>query len=99
MVLGALRSDAFSGVYVASAPHPVTNREFMALLRKTMRMPFGLPSPRFLVEFGAKYMFKTDADLAVYGRFVRSRRLEDHGFIFDYPFLEGALEDLMSQTA
>ena len=37
---------------------------------------------------------RTDAELALYGRYVVSKRLADAGFAFQFPELESALRDL-----
>jgi len=39
-------------------------------------------------------LLRTDPELALYGRFVVSRRLEDEGFEFQQPKLREALQDL-----
>lgn len=93
-----LRHPAMSGVYVASAPNPVENREFMRKLRHAAgglgRLGVGLPAAEWMVRLGARWPLNTDPDLALYGRFVRSKRLEDEGFEFAFPALREALRDL-----
>jgi uncharacterized protein len=46
---------------------------------------------------GAKFIFKTDPELALYGRYVKSERLEKEGFTFKFPELEMALVDLLKK--
>jgi uncharacterized protein len=87
--------DKFEGMYIASAPNPMSNREFMKLLRKKMRRPIGLPAPNFMIKMGAKLFFKTGPELVLYGRYVKSERLKNEEFTFKYPDLEGALDDLL----
>jgi uncharacterized protein (TIGR01777 family) len=89
-----LRDPDMRGAYVASAPHPVDNRELMRELRRAVKMPIGLPSPAWLVRIGAVFL-NTDPDLALYGRFVVSRRLREEGFEFRFPELRAALQDLL----
>ena len=91
----AIADKTFTGVYVVSAPNPVSNKVFMRLLRKKMRMPIGLPAPEFLTRLGAKLLFRTDPELALYGRYVKSVRLEKEKFVFKFPVLEDALDDLL----
>jgi len=95
MILEAIENINYNGFYIASAPNPRSNKDFMKLLRKQMKISFGLLSPSFLVKFGAKYFFKTDPELALYGRYVKSERLEKENFSFKFPNLEEALEDLI----
>ncbi|MEL6484937.1 MAG: DUF1731 domain-containing protein [Bacteroidota bacterium] len=40
-------------------------------------------------------MFRTDPELALYGRYVKSKRLEEEKFVFKFPVLEDALDDLL----
>ena len=84
-----------SGVYIASAPTPVSQVEFMAMLRRAV----GLPAPEMMVRLGAKWLMRTDPELALYGRYVISRRLREEGFAFRFPSLDGALNDLVGAPA
>lgn len=94
----AIVQEGMEGVYVASAPEPVSNRSFMKTLRKKMKVPLGIPTPEPLVRLGALTVLDTDPEIALYGRYVRSKRLEDEGFQFKYPELETALEDLIRRA-
>lgn len=91
----ALTNDAMQGAYIASSPNPVSQREFMQTLRRVMVMPLGLPAFSWMVRIGAHWLLKTDPDLALYGRYVFSKRLEQEGFEFAFERLESALIDLM----
>lgn len=91
----AITNPAFNGVYIASSPAPVSNAEFMKALRQKVRMPVGLPAPEWLARIGAKTLFKTDPELAIYGRYVKPERLEKEGFRFAFPVLKEALDDLL----
>ena len=87
-----------SGVYIASAPNPVSQVEFMQTLRKVIRMPIGLPAFEWMVRIGAPLILRTDPELALYGRYVVSKRLADEGFGFQFPLLELALKDLYDRA-
>lgn len=95
LVERGLVDDSMRGAYIASAPQPVPQVEFMRALRRAVRMPIGLPAPSWLVRLGARLVLRTDPDLALYGRFVRSRRLADEGFEFEFPEVGEALLDLL----
>ena len=92
----ALNDPAMQGVYIATAPNPVSQREFARHLRKALKMPIGLPAFAWMVRLGAHYFLRTDPDLALYGRYLVSRRLQDEAFPFQFPHLEAALADLLS---
>lgn len=93
----ALSNDQMQGAYIASSPNPVSHRDFMNTLRRVMRMPFGLPAFSWMVRFGAPLFMRTDPELALYGRYVVSKRLVQEGFDFRFPHLEDALRDLMAK--
>jgi len=95
IILQAIINENFSGIYIASSPNPVSNKEFMKQLRKVMKIPIGLPAPEFIIRIGARFIFRTDPDLAIYGRYVKSTRLEKEGFVFKFPELNEALSDLI----
>jgi hypothetical protein len=42
---------------------------------------------------------RTDPELALYGRYVVSKRLNDEGFEFQFPKLEEALGDLLGRES
>ena len=93
----ALNDRAMQGIYIASSPEPVSSRIFMRDLRSAVRMPIGLPTPSWLVRIGARWLLRTDPDLALYGRYVVSKRLQDEQFEFRFPNLPEALNDLFSE--
>jgi uncharacterized protein (TIGR01777 family) len=92
--LEAIANDSMSGIYIASAPNPVSQVDFMRTLRKVIRMPIGLPAFEWMVRLGAPLVFRTDPELALYGRYVVSKRLAKEGFSLQFPTLEAALKDL-----
>lgn len=91
----AIINENYNGVYIASSPNPVSNQEFMKAIRKKIKMPIGIPASEFMVRFGAKFLLNTDPELALFGRYVKSERLEKEGYEFKYPELEKALDNLI----
>ncbi len=90
----ALTDASMTGAYIATAPNPVSNAEFMRELRRAMKIPIGLPAPAFLVRLGAPLLMRTDPELALYGRYCIPKRLQAEGFDYRFPALGPALEDL-----
>jgi uncharacterized protein (TIGR01777 family) len=90
----ALADVNMQGAYIATAPSPVSQREFMRELRRAVGMPIGLPAFRWMVRL-ATPLLGTDPDLALYGRYLVSRRLREMPFSFRFPDLAGALADLL----
>ncbi|MET1031189.1 TIGR01777 family oxidoreductase [Domibacillus tundrae] len=95
IVLFLKERENLSGVFNCSAPHPVTNRELMEELRKTMNVPFGLPSPKWMLEFGAM-VIKTETELVLKSRWVLPDRLEREGYRFTFKTLDEAFQDILS---
>ncbi len=97
-----LKDDSMRGVYVASSPHPVSNSDFMRCLRRAApwpKVPIGLPAFSWMVRIGARHLLRTDPEIALYGRYVKSSRLEQEGFVFRYPRLPEALEACFAPQA
>lgn len=91
--LRAVTRPDMSGVYVATAPNPVTNREFMRQLRSAFRRPWSPPVPAPVVRLGS-WLMRTDPELALLGRRCVPTRLLAEGFAFRFPTLPEALGDL-----
>lgn len=91
----ALTDEGMHGAYIASSPRPISQREFMTNLRRAVGMPFGLPALSWMVRIGAPLLMKTDPELALYSRYVVSKRLQEEGFEFRFPDLEPALADIL----
>ncbi|MFK0008331.1 TIGR01777 family oxidoreductase [Paenarthrobacter sp. NPDC090520] len=82
-----------TGPVNAASPYPVENRELMSLVRRSLGVPFGLPTPKWLLELGA-VMIRTETELVLKSRWVEPRRLLDAGFAFGHPSLAGALNEI-----
>jgi len=96
IILRALRGGdpTMQGIYVVTAPNPLTNKEFMKQLRHTLHRPWSPPIPKPLVHIGALLM-RTDPELALFGRRCVPRRLLNEGYNFQFPTLPEALHDLL----
>lgn len=94
----ALTDVTMQGVYIATAPNPVSQCMFMRELRKAMKMPIGLPAFSWMVRLGGPLLMRTDPELALYGRYLISKRLREDGFEFKHSLLQDALADLCSPT-
>ena len=90
----AIVDDSMTGAYIASAPNPKSQTDFMRTLRKVIGMPIGLPATDWMVRIGAPLLMRTDPELVLYGRYVLPMRLLDEGFEFQFAELEPALKDL-----
>ncbi len=97
-VLGIIRflaeRDDISGVINAAAPRPSDDRTLMATLRRLLGMPFGLPTPRWMLEMGTAAI-RTETELVLKSRWVLPERLTEAGYEFEYPDLEPALRQIL----
>jgi uncharacterized protein len=92
LLLWALDTDGASGTYNATAPNPVTNREFSKALGRVLGRPALIPLPKLALKarFGGEL-----GEVAAGGQRTIPRRAMDAGFEFRYPELEPALSDLL----
>ncbi|QDU99161.1 Epimerase family protein [Lignipirellula cremea] len=90
----SITDPTMQGAYLATAPHPVAQEDFMRELRRAMGVRIGLPATSLMVRFGAHWLLRTDPELGLYGRYCVSRRLREHGFRFEFPQVGPALMDL-----
>jgi uncharacterized protein len=88
LILWALDNDQVSGVINATAPNPVTNREFSKALGEALNRPAVFPVPKFAV---AALRGRELADTVAGGARVLPRRAQDMGFEFRHPELDEAL--------
>lgn len=84
-----LHHEVLSGVFNATAPHPVTNREFSLQLAEQLRRPAMLRVPGFVLQAGLGEM----SSLLLGGQRVLPRRLQLAGYNFRYQYLQEALAE------
>lgn len=73
-----------------TAPNPVQNTELMKLIRKKMKIPFGFPQPKWVLELGGR-LIGTETELLLKSRNVIPERLEEAGFKFNHVMVKTAL--------
>jgi hypothetical protein len=93
IILLALDNTQASGPINATAPQPVTSREFSDILGKVMGSPSWLPVPEFAIHSILGEM----ADLITTGQRVLPRKAQELGYEFRFPELEPALRDLLKR--
>ncbi|SNR16760.1 TIGR01777 family oxidoreductase [Tenacibaculum jejuense] len=70
-----------SGVYNLCVPNPIENEVFQKELRQKLKVPLGLPSPKWMLKLGAKFI-GTETELLLKSRNVYPKKLLDLGFQF-----------------
>ncbi|MEH7179177.1 TIGR01777 family oxidoreductase [Neobacillus vireti] len=94
IVLFLKEREELNGVFNCSAPNPVSNHELMQRLRDKMNVPFGLPSPKWLLELGS-VLIRTETELVLKSRWVIPERLEREGYKFTFDTLDNTLEEIL----
>jgi uncharacterized protein (TIGR01777 family) len=87
MIVWAIETPAVSGPLNATAPTPVTNREFARTLGKVLGRPAVMPAPAFALRIALGEM----ADMLLTGQRVLPAKAQSLGFRFRHPLLEPAL--------
>jgi uncharacterized protein (TIGR01777 family) len=92
LILWALDGDSVSGVINASAPSPVTNREFSKALGRALNRPAVFPVPKLAVT---AMRGRELAEAVAGGARVIPRRALDLGFEFRHPEIDEALRSAL----
>jgi uncharacterized protein (TIGR01777 family) len=92
ILLWALDDEKVSGTLNATAPNPVTNREFSQALGGALHRPAVMPVPGFVLDlkFGGEF-----GKVLRGGQRVMPRRALDLGYEFRYPDIDSALTNLL----
>lgn len=92
ILLWALGNEKVSGVVNATAPNPVTNREFSRALGRALHRPAATPVPGFVLDlkFGKEF-----GRVLRGGQRVMPRRALDLGYEFKFVDVDQALRNLV----
>jgi uncharacterized protein (TIGR01777 family) len=85
-----VQTSAVSGAVNATAPHPVTNREFARKLGRAMRRPSLLPAPAFALKLALGPI----AESILTGQRVLPAVALKHGYHFRYPEIDQAFRGI-----
>ena len=89
-----MKNSLIFGPVNLAAPNPVTNREFMRVLRDSFApMKIGLPAPTMLMYLGA-VLLGTEAELVLKSRKVISRVLSENDFQFRFSKIDAAIRSM-----
>ncbi|MDM9385645.1 TIGR01777 family oxidoreductase [Chlorogloeopsis sp. ULAP01] len=91
LIVQALTKPEMTGVYNATAPHPVRMAELSQTMGKVMHRPSWLPVPNFAIEA----LLGDGAIVVLEGQQVLPKRTLESGFEFQYPDLQPALEEVL----
>lgn len=85
------------GTVNCTAPEAIKNADLMRTIRKAYGIPFGLPTPQWLLEIGA-FIIGTETELILKSRWVAPKQLLDAGYRFRFNNAETAVHDILSLT-
>lgn len=88
-----ITNNSLEGHFNICTPEPVSNKKFMATLRKALKVPIGIPQPEFLLNLGGSIL-GIDTDLILKSRNTIPKRLLENGFGFKFPTIAKALMDI-----
>lgn len=95
LFIEAARNPAWQGVFNGTAPQPLSNEAFTALMATRLHRPM-LPVPGFLTTFATKLLLGEMAEaLLLQGAFVLPAHAKSLGFQFLFPTAKTALWDLL----
>lgn len=89
--LAALDDGSWTGAVNATAPEPVTNREFSKALGKALHRPAVVPVPAFAIRL----LFGEMAEVVTEGQRAVPERTQALGYHFVHPDLDLALADAL----
>jgi hypothetical protein len=90
MVMWLIENDRAAGAFNATAPTPVTNREFTKTLARVLKRPAIFRAPAFALRAALGEL----ADVLLTGQCAVPAHAERQGFRFTHPTLEPALRSL-----
>jgi uncharacterized protein (TIGR01777 family) len=93
LILFALDHREAQGVYNATAPQPVTNKEFSTVLGHVLHRPSFMAAPKFAL----KLMLGEAAEIVTEGQRVLPRHALAQGYGFRFPQVNEALQDLLGK--
>ena len=92
--LAAIDDERWSGPFNATAPQPVSNREFSKALGRALHRPAIAPVPGFAI----RALYGGMAKLVIEGQNAVPRRASELGYDFRHPDLDEALRSALQDT-
>ncbi|MFP4693977.1 MAG: TIGR01777 family oxidoreductase [Halothece sp.] len=92
LIIEAINSNQYQGIYNATAPNPVRMSELCDNLGAVMNRPSWLPVP----EFALKLLLGEAAQVVLEGQKVLPKRTQEQGFSYQYPTVKPALAEIVN---
>ena len=94
MIRWIIETPAVSGPVNATAPHPVTNREFARALGRALHRPSVVPAPGFALK---ALLGEMAQPMLLEGQRVIPARAQQHGYHFRYPEIDIAMRGIFGE--
>lgn len=94
MIRWIIETPAVSGPLNATAPHPVTNREFARALGRALHRPSLVPAPGFALK---ALLGEMAQPMLLEGQRVLPTRAQQHGYHFRYPEIDIAMRGIFGE--
>ena len=88
-----IEHDDLTGPVNLASPNPLTNRDFLAAVRKAVGAQFGIPSTKWMLKIAA-FFHRTETELLLKSRWVVPGKLLASGFRFTHPFWPAAARSI-----
>jgi uncharacterized protein (TIGR01777 family) len=92
MIQYAIETPVLQGVYNAVAPNPVTNKKLVLTIAKNT---YPIYFPSYVPSFVLKIMLGEMSIEVLKSTKVSAQKIQDAGFVFDFPNVEEAIVDLI----
>jgi uncharacterized protein (TIGR01777 family) len=86
-----MKHPEISGPVNVCAPNPVRNKDLAKALGKALHRPSFMPAPGFMI----KLVLGEFGSVILEGQKVMPKRLLESGFVFQYPDIDSALQNLL----
>ena len=93
----ATERNDITGVFNATSPNPVTNKQLMRELRSALHRPYSPPVPVLAVRIGS-WIMGANAELALTSHRCTPSRFLEKRFQFRFPDVRGALADIYRRS-
>lgn len=90
LIYFSLTNDNVEGPINATAPNPLRNKDFTAVLGNVLNRPYLFTVPKTIIDLALGEM----GQLITRGQYVLPKKAKEYGYNFHYPHLNEALESI-----
>ncbi len=87
----SIEDDKMYGAYNGVSPNSLNNKELIKAIAKSLKKPYFMPN---IPEFIIRSLFGEMSSILLKGSRVSANKILEQGFVFQYPDIKSALENL-----